>query len=95
VRLSLDLAGLPSSPNRPEAYAVTIRAKQLGSGARYVLGTAKGAVPAKDRLIVTTYTQVPTTGLYRLEADVDLGSTATAPSQYTQTHLEGGLVYVG
>jgi hypothetical protein len=94
VRLDLDLAGLPSSAARPDAYVVTVRAKRLGSGTRYVLGTAKGAVPAEDRLVVTTHTQVPAAGLYRLEADVDLGSTATAPSQRMQAHLVGGLVYI-
>ncbi|NTU81752.1 MAG: hypothetical protein HGA45_20635 [Chloroflexales bacterium] len=94
LQLDLDLAELFAAGERPQRFAVIVRAKHLGDGARLVVCEARGVIEGKADLSIGTYARTPPPGLYRLEADLELSTDAGSPPYHATTNLQGELVYV-
>ncbi|HMQ32655.1 MAG TPA: hypothetical protein PKD53_18130 [Chloroflexaceae bacterium] len=94
VCLELDLVELFAAGVRPQHYAVTVRAKRLGSSTRLVAGQAQGLIADETGLCIAAPARVIPAGVYRLEADVELSIAAGDKPYKAPFTLPGELINV-
>lgn len=80
VRLTLDLTNVVALRDEPLAYTATIYSRQLGGGARLIVGESRGTITPTDSVTVDVEGISLAPGVYKLEATAALAPLADAPS---------------
>jgi hypothetical protein len=96
VHVLLDLTNVETSPSIPLNCAVTIWAKQLGTGARQIIGEQQITFMPAAKIPCTVESKITSQGTFRLEAMATLISlsTSTSPRSTIRAWSEGGLLQV-